>query len=684
METRTGSPAPGPAPSRRRRVVPFVAVAAAAVLLAAAARGRAADAAPRAAGSAPPTVTWREPDSVKSVNGLLDVTMAVVKVSINVPLDSSKPQQLMVYRLLRANGVQVNRPPSYPGPTFIVSPGDRVRINLIDSLGPSDNTHCMTYPAATAGIDTMQDCFHGPTYTNLHFHGFHVTPADSGDNVLLQIAPGDSFQYSFVIPQNQSPGTHWYHPHKHGSVALQVSNAMSGAFIVRDTTTGLDSLTQANGIRTVLAAVQQVDTMMNLIDNNLTSHTTVNGLGAAQIPIHRGEVIRLRLVNENISKSAQFKIFFSSSTRLPRFYDIARDGVQYDNANYDPAHPDTALYIYPGNRLDLFVKAPDVASGTFQLRVQAVQAVRGVERSRKVRVLGQRRFLQVSGSIASFRIVAPAPGEQYATQLPQSLPALPSFLANIGPTRDTAVIVFNDTGFGSQSPQAPTQFFLGTVANPYMRFNDTVLYVPVTGSGTPVPMVLGDSQTWQIQNRGISKNHPFHIHINPFQIVNVAYGPGDPFAAYYAFLNAAAAAGHPVWSDVVPLALPYVPSGQTDSVPGVVTIRQRYDDFDGCTNCGSPTGNFVMHCHILGHEERGMMQLIGIFPSYPEAQSYLRAHPTPVLRGVAPAPTRGTPRPRSGPGSGTGGGRGTGGGGGSGPGSGTGGGGGGHHHPPSP
>ena len=45
---------------------------------------------------------------------------AVVKATINVPLDSSRTQQLMVYRLLRANGVQVNRPPSYPGPTFIV------------------------------------------------------------------------------------------------------------------------------------------------------------------------------------------------------------------------------------------------------------------------------------------------------------------------------------------------------------------------------------------------------------------------------------------------------------------------------------------------------------------------------------------------------------------------------------
>jgi FtsP/CotA-like multicopper oxidase with cupredoxin domain len=258
----------------------------------------------------------------------------------------------------------------------------------------------------------------------------------------------------------------------------------------------------------------------------------------------------------------------------------------------------------------MFVKAPSTARGTFQLRVQQVRTQRN---SRKVRVRQQTRLLQsAGGTIASFRIVAPAPGERYATQLPPTLPELPSFLANVGPTRDTAVVVFNDTGYGGRGMATPTQFYLGTVANPYMRFNDNVMYIPVTGSGSPVPMVLGDSQTWQIQNRGISKNHPFHIHINPFQIVNVAYGPSDPFAAYYAFLNKAAAGGHPIWSDVVPLPLPYVPSGQSDSVPGVITIRQRYDDFDGCTNCGTPWGNFVMHCHILGHEERGMMQVLQV------------------------------------------------------------------------
>ncbi len=682
METRSTSPAH---PRRGlARALPFAATAAAAALLVAARNGSAGAAPPPHAAvtdTVPTAITWREPDSVKSVNGLLDVTMAVVQANVRVPLDSSQTQSLKAYRLLMANGVRVNRPPSYPGPTFIVKPGDRVRINLIDSLGTSDNTVCQRYNASAAGNDTFPECFHGPTYTNLHFHGFHVTPQDSGDNILLQIAPGKSFQYSFVIPKNQAPGTHWYHPHKHGSVALQVGNAMSGAFIVRDPTTGLDSLDRAMNIREVLAAVQQVDSSMNLVDKGLAASTTINGLGNAQIPIRPGEVIRLRLVNENISNAAQFRIFFGSTTgSLPKAYDIARDGVQYDNANYDLGSPDTTLYIYPGNRLDMYVQAPNVSSGTFELRAQAVSTERN---SRKVRQAGIRRFLQQPGRLVSFRIVRPTAGDVYATQLPAALPALPGFLANIGATKDTAMIVFNDTGFANRftSPtnptQNPTQFYLGTNQNPYMQFNDTLVYIPRTLSGRKVPMVLGDSQTWFIQNRGVSKNHPFHIHINPFQIIHVNYGPSDSFAGYYAFLNAAADSGHPVWSDVFPLPLPYTTTGGT--VPGSVIIKQRYDDFDGCPNCGPAWGNFVMHCHILGHEERGMMQLIGIFPSLAEATTYMNAHPEPVLRGLAPSPSRARVRPRSGPGSGTGGGGGHGGGHGAGTGGG-GGGGGSHQH----
>ena len=69
--------------------------------------------------------------------------------------------------------------------------------------------------------------------TNLHSHGLWVSPAGNSDNVLLSINPNVSFQYEYNLPADHPAGTFWYHPHRHGSTAIQVSSGMAGALIVR-------------------------------------------------------------------------------------------------------------------------------------------------------------------------------------------------------------------------------------------------------------------------------------------------------------------------------------------------------------------------------------------------------------------------------------------------------------------
>ena len=71
-------------------------------------------------------------------------------------------------------------------------------------------------------------------------------------------------------------------------------------------------------------------------------------------------------------------------------------------------------------------------------------------------------------------------------------------------------------------------------------------------------------------------------------------------------------AGSPIWQDVVSLpaglAVPVTgtPTLTQGFAPGRVTIRHQFVDF---------TGTFVLHCHILGHEDRGMMQLVRVVPA---------------------------------------------------------------------
>jgi hypothetical protein len=104
------------------------------------------------------------------------------------------------------------------------------------------------------------NCFHGQSSTNLHFHGFHVSPQSPQDNVGLELRPppppgaaldplehphhgshGEGApvaygHYDYVLDPlryTQAPGTHWYHAHKHGSTALHVLNGQIGSFEVR-------------------------------------------------------------------------------------------------------------------------------------------------------------------------------------------------------------------------------------------------------------------------------------------------------------------------------------------------------------------------------------------------------------------------------------------------------------------
>jgi FtsP/CotA-like multicopper oxidase with cupredoxin domain len=102
----------------------------------------------------------------------------------------------------------------------------------------------------------------------------------------------------------------------------------------------------------------------------------------------------------------------------------------------------------------------------------------------------------------------------------------------------------------------------------------------------PRRLILGNTDEWILntQDDSLYYAHPFHIHVNPFQ----TWRPGPD--------------GTPeiVWKDTILVR------------QGVTTyIFTRYEDFDG---------KFVYHCHILDHEDQGMMELIEIIdPASPTA-----------------------------------------------------------------
>ena len=95
-------------------------------------------------------------------------------------------------------------------------------------------------------------------------------------------------------------------------------------------------------------------------------------------------------------------------------------------------------------------------------------------------------------------------------------------------------------------------------------------------------MSLGTEEAWTIANRtgGV---HVFHIHVNPFFITHVngeELAEGDPRRR---------------WQDTIGMPL------GSNTNPGTVSYKTRFESFKG---------KFVIHCHILRHEDQGMMQTV--------------------------------------------------------------------------
>jgi suppressor of ftsI len=83
--------------------------------------------------------------------------------------------------------------------------------------------------------ESKEECVGHPCMqmTNLHFHGLHVSPNAPQDDALgMMASPGQTLHYSVEVPPQQPPGLYWYHTHPHGESYVQDLDGMSGAIVV--------------------------------------------------------------------------------------------------------------------------------------------------------------------------------------------------------------------------------------------------------------------------------------------------------------------------------------------------------------------------------------------------------------------------------------------------------------------
>ena len=102
-----------------------------------------------------------------------------------------------------------------PGPTLRARAGDTLRVKYVNDLKDKDND------------DRSMNEMRQVNTSNLHVHGLHVSSKAPGDDIFTVVDPESSYDFEYEIPDFHMGGTHWYHPHHHGSTALQ---AGGGAF----------------------------------------------------------------------------------------------------------------------------------------------------------------------------------------------------------------------------------------------------------------------------------------------------------------------------------------------------------------------------------------------------------------------------------------------------------------------
>ena len=477
-----------------------------------------------------------------------------------------------------------------PGPLIITTGCRTLRIRVKNLLPPYDSKEW--------GGD--MDVPHMLDHTNLHLHGLDIAPhifeplgTSNPTAPMISIGPQEYKDYPFVIPTDQSPGLNWYHPHSHGSTAVQAVSGLAGGLIVLG---AIDQVPEIAAAKDYVMVVQDLglfqsndpkadyddyNPAQNAIWQTFTGKVTklgqptdlhcgfttgdydlryylLNGepffrethnqanpqqptplqLTPQTYQMRPGEVARFRLLN------ACSDLMMPIQVQEHDMHLLAMDGNNFDTPRFRPyvANAPQAT-LGPANRAEFLIKAIDKPGKYAILQLaQTAQFLTAVQKT-----------------IAYIEIG----GEPMHMGIPKTLPPI----TRDPPIKDSEIVrtryfTFSSTFPGKENPVVGIDFLINNQL--YDEF------------ATPTVVGLNECEEWHIivpdSARGGTEGHPFHIHVNDFEVKAIA-GIEQPPGTIQ----------DTIWV-----------AQDTASV-----IRMRFKQW---------VGKSVFHCHILPHEDTGMMQ----------------------------------------------------------------------------
>jgi len=573
-----------------------------------------------------------QPPALFSQNGVLNV-----QFSYQTTTDSVGRQ---LFCFMTPNGLE--------NPTLHVNPGDTLNLTVTNNTPNTNVSAVETFNAPTCGDTVFEATPAGSTNAagfpmtggsmNIHYHGTNTTPQCHGDNVVKTLVnPGHTFQYSLQFPTNEPPGLYWYHPHVHGLAEAAVQAGGEGALVVngianvqpavaglrhrilviRDQQFNVPNITQSSG--NTEGGIPQHDLSVNFVPLDTAVNVTAGTATYTPAVIHMetNEAQFWRVCNCTSDAPLDLAVRFDGVNQTIQVVGIdavpvnSQDGTQ-------PGHliPVTHFRIPPAARVEFLVNAPPSTVHVAQLVAQIIN----------------------SGPLGDNLPTRPLLNIQVVgntdTDEPLGDDSVPAFTAlntsqqrfggitNVTPAV-TRTVFFEEKEDGSA-------FFMSTFScspTTDARCKASAQFpagidVPFDNNNAPaIVTTQGSVELWHVQNHA-RENHELHqhqIHFKVLQQLNFeANGTPQAPAITGQFLDMVElpfCGGDPAVNVTLPDGR-VVPEACLTANNGGPAIP--YPQVDALMDFRGPDiGDFVFHCHILGHEDLGMMAIERVVSSLP-------------------------------------------------------------------
>ncbi len=390
--------------------------------------------------------------------------------------------------------------------------------------------------------------------TTLHWHGLHIAAKNDG-GPHTQILNGASSTPQFTILNNAS--MYWYHPHFMGKTAEQAIKGASGLIIVRDSAEASLTLPRKYGIDDVPLIVKclQLDSNNQFMPKGMQDSTLlVNGVTSAQFNLP-AQVVRLRLLNGSGERTFNFGF-----TGNKQFYVIGNDG-----GLLNAPVPVYRIRLSPGERADVLINLSGMVGQTTYLMSYASELPSGVQGGPTMPMPPGSPPMNSPLNGIDFNVLKLNIGSQTANPVT----TIPTTLVPVNPYPQTQANLTRNITFTADSMMVMDgPFYFNNLSFDMMRIDYKI--------------PLGQTEIWTLMDSTMVA-HPFHVHDVQFFILDRDGNSPPPEERG--------------WKDVV-----LVQPNET------VRIIMKFTDF---TDSVIP---YMYHCHILMHEDDGMMGQFVVMP----------------------------------------------------------------------